>query len=111
MGFYFIVHVILGLIAGSAIQTNKLNVMEKPLWVSGSYGQLATFFAGFSWLLGCLTTLFKYGFLWSLVTFGEVVLGTIIAVFLPASVNFLLLLLAPIISVVILGAKMGFWYI
>jgi len=46
-----------------------------------------------------------------LVSIAEVFLGAIVATFMPAGLNFVLLLIAPFISMTFLGALWGFWYI
>ena len=113
MGFYFFVFVVFGLIGGSAIRTQKLaaNPAIVPLWVNGGYGQLAISVAGLSWIIGAVTIFFQYTFYWMFISIAEVFLGALLASLLPAGLNFILLLLAPIISLVFLGALWGFWYI
>ena len=111
MGFYFTVFVILGLVGGSAVKSSRLSLINAPLWMQGTYGRLAIFTAGLSWFFACITIFFQYSFFWFCISVAEVVLGLIISVFLPVAFNFFLLLLAPVISLVILGALWGFWYI
>jgi len=111
VGFYFVVFVILGLVGGSALKSSRLSLVNAPFWLQGSYGQLAIFIAGLSWFAASITIFFQYSFFWFCISVAEVVLGSIISVFLPAALNFFLLLLAPVISLVILGALWGFWYI
>jgi len=111
MSFYFVVFFILGLVGGSSVQVSRLGAMDTPFWVQGSYGQLAMSIAGLSWFVACITIFFQYDFYWFCVSVAEVVLGSIISIFLPTAFNFFLLLIAPMISLVILGALWGFWYI
>jgi hypothetical protein len=114
VSFYFVVFVAFGLIGGSAVRCRKtiaVNPMLVPLWVHGGYGQIAISIAGLSWVLGAVTILFQYSFYWMLISIAEVFLGAMVAVILPAGVSFLLLLLAPGISLIFLGALWGFWYI
>ena len=113
MEFYFVIFVIFGLAAGSAVKAQKysVNPATVPLWINGGYGQIAIFIAGLSWLIGVITIFFQHSFSWMLISVGEVFLGAVIATFLPAGLNFLLLLSAPVMSVIFLGALWGFWYI
>lgn len=113
MGFYFVVFVVFGLLGGSAVRTQKIavNPATVPLWVNGAYGQIAISIAGLSWLLGTVTIFFQYSFYWMFISICEVILGAVIAGFMPVTLNFLLLLLSPFISLIFLGALWGFWYI
>jgi len=114
MVFYFVVFFIFGLLGGSAVKAQKIsvsNIADTPLWVTGGYGQLAISISGFTWLLGAVSIFFQYDFGWMLVSIAEVFLGAIVATFMPAGLNFILLLIAPFISMTFLGALWGFWYI
>ena len=113
MGFYFVVFVIFGLVDGSAVRSQKLaiNPAVVPLWLLGGYGQIAISIAGLSWVLGAITILFQYSFYWMFISIAEVFLGAMLAVIFPARITFLILLLAPVISFVFLGALWGFWYV
>jgi hypothetical protein len=113
MACYFTVNLILGFLAGCAIQANKLQVMHKPLWLSsgGGYGQIALLLASVSWLISCVITIFEYGLFWFIISFAEVALGAVICLFVPSPMIFFVLYLAPVISIVLLGSRMGFWYI
>jgi|TARA_B110000259_G_C13966627_1_gene382912 hypothetical protein len=114
MGFYFFVFFTFGLIGGSSVKAQKIsvsNIADTPLWVTGGYGQLAISISGFTWLLGAVSIFFQYDVGWMLVSIAEVFLGVIVATFMPSALNFILLLIAPIISITFLGALWGFWYI
>jgi hypothetical protein len=112
LAYYFTVNLILGFLAGCAIHANKLEVMHKPLWLSsGGYGQIALLLASISWLISCLITIFEYGLFWFIISFAEVALGVVICLFVPSPMIFFVLSLAPVISIVLLGSRMGFWYI
>ena len=114
MDFYFIVHTLLGLVAANAgnIQMrSKQSVGAFPLWVHGFWGVvggLVTILCAFG---AVATTTIQWGFGWALYTIGEIVLGAVIVMFLPMGLRFLIALMGPIVSVVIMGMLWGFWYI
>ncbi len=114
MSFYFVVHILLGLIAGNAgnIQTKaRTNVGDYPRWVHGPWGTIGTLIAALSAIAAPVTTLFEVGIGWALVTVGELVLGAFLVGFFPMGFRFIIALIGPIVSVVIMGALWGFWYI
>ena len=111
MGFYFVVHTLLGLVAGNAgnIQMKaRDNVGAFPLWVHGSWGTVGASIMIFSALAAPVTTIFQWGIGWALVTLGEVILGAFIVGFFPMGLRFLLAAIGPVISVVIMSALWGF---
>lgn len=113
MLFYFTVHVLLGLILGSAgwltIQ-GKNDVGSVPLWVHtiGPYLQLA---AAGACLLAIITTFFNYSFLWALATAGEIFFGMFLSSLLNMSIRALVVITSVISIPTILGALWKFWYI
>ena len=113
MAFYFVVFLSFGLIAGSAHKMIKLgeNPALVPAWSSGTYGTISRFFAMITYILGILTTLVQWGFMWAIVSGLEVGLGAYIALHLKNELNFLMVLIAPFVSILFLGAMWGFWYI
>ena len=114
MGFYFVVHTLLGLVAGNAgnIQMKaRNNVAAFPLWVQGPWGSIGASIMIFAALAAPVTTIFQWGIGWALVTLGEVLLGAFVVGFFPMGLRFLLAAIGPVISVVIIGALWGFWYI
>ena len=114
MGFYFVVHTLLGLLAGNAgnIQMKaRDNVGAFPLWVHGPWGTVGASVMIFSALAAPVTTILQWGIGWALVTLGAVILGAFIVGFFPMGMRLLLAVIGPIISVVIMGALWGFWYI
>jgi hypothetical protein len=114
MEFYFTVHLILGALAGSsgAIMT-KINVSPSqfPKWLWSPYAVYGTLTSGICALASIPTTFMEWGFNWTLATIGELVLGSILVVLLPMPIRILLVGIGPVISVVIMGALWGFWWI
>ena len=114
MGFYFVVHTLLGLVAGNAgnIQMKaRDNVGAFPLWVHGPWGSIGASIMIFCALAAPVTTIFQWGIGWALVTLGEVILGAFVVGFFPVGLRFLLAAIGPVISVVIMATLWGFWYI
>ena len=114
MAFYFIVHTLLGMIAGNAgnIQMrSKQNIGAFPLWVYGPWGTIGASTAIFCAFAAVLTTIIQWNFGWALYTVGEIILGAVIVGFFPMGLRFLIALIGPIVSIVIMGALWGFWYI
>ena len=114
MGFYFVVHTLLGLIAGNAgnIQMrSRQNIGAYPLWVYGPWGVIGSSLAIFCAFAALATTIVQWGFGWALYTIAEIVLGAVIVGFFPMGFRLIIALIGPIVSVVIMGALWGFWYI
>ena len=114
MGFYFVVHTFLGLVAGNAgnlQMRSRQNFGAFPLWVYGPWGTIGASITIFCAFAAVATTIVQWGFGWALYTIGEIVLGAVIVGFFPMGLRFLIALIGPIISVVIMGALWGFWYI
>ena len=114
MVFYFIVHTLLGFCAG-----NCANIQMKsrqgfagfPLWVYGPWGTIGAAVCVFTAFAAPVTTLFQWGIGWAVVTVGEVIVGAFVAGMLPMSLRLLLAVISPVVSVVIIGALWGLWYI
>ena len=114
MGFYFVIHVIIGLCASSIQVTMKLagnSPGQAPLWASGLWGTLSLSIASISVMGSIITTAIKFPIIWVLAAFGEILLGFIVAAFLPLGFRFLVAALSVPINIFILGAIWGFWYI
>jgi len=114
MQFYFVVHTLLGMIAGNSgnIQMKaKANVGAFPLWVHGPWGTLGASVGVLSALASIVTTFSQWGFSWALVTIAEIVFGAAVVGFLPMGLRLVLAAIGPIVCVVIMGALWGFWYI
>ncbi len=106
MVFYFTIHTILGLILGSASwlhMQGQRDVFSVPLWVHkvGPYFQIG---AAVACLLAIITTLFKYSFLWSLVTAAEIFLGMFLSSLIGMGIRALVVITSCISIPVILGA-------
>jgi hypothetical protein len=108
--FYFVVFFVFGLTGGSAYKIRQMSVFHGH-WVEGTYGQIAIIIAFLSWLIAAITILIQYDFYWAAISFVEACLGFAVARILREEFNYLLLMLAPLISVAFLGALWGFWYI
>ena len=114
MSFYFVVHTLLGLIAGNAgnIQMrSRQNIGAYPLWVYGPWGAIGSSLAIFCAFAALATTIVQWGFGWALYTIAEILLGAVIVGFFPMGFRFIIALISPIVSVIIMGALWGFWYI
>ena len=114
MSFYFVVHTLLGLIGGNSgliLIRSRENFGAFPLWVHGPWGTIGGALAVFIPWAALLTSMIQWGFGWALYTIGELTLGAVIAGILPRGFRFVVALIGPIISVVIMGALWGFWYI
>jgi len=113
MGFYFTVHLILGLCAGSISWTMRPArfTSQTPLWVYGAWGQLSLAVASIAVLGAIITTAINFPIIWALATTGEILLGAFLTGLMPVWLRFLIAVLSAPISVIILGALWGFWYI
>ena len=114
MLFYFIVHFIIGFNAGNCTNIQlkaKQQIGAFPLWVHGGYASIGAALCGFAAFAAPVTTLFQWGFGWTLVTIGEVILGAFVAGMFPMPIRIFLAAIGPIVTVVIMGASCGFWYI
>ncbi len=115
LGFYFIIHTILGFFIGSCALLQHATVIDKPLWLSSGIGQffnsLASLLAVVAFFGAILATMSKYGFGWGLATFGELVLGLFLARLAPVGLKVIGLVISPVAIIIILGALFGFWRI
>ena len=114
MGFYFTVHVIIGLCFGSISWTMKRASAfpsQTPKWAFGAWGQLSLAVASVSALGAVITTAINFPIIWALATTGEIILGAFIAGLIPLGLRFLIAALSAPINVIIVGALWGFWYI
>ena len=115
MAFYFIIHTILGFFVGSIAFLHQAPVTDKPLWLSSGIGQLiksiAAILAVVAFFGSIFVTMGKYGFGWSMATFGELVLGAFLARIAPIGLQVVGLAISPVAIVIILGALFGFWRI
>lgn len=115
MGFYFVVHTILGFVGGCTYILSRSTVVDKPLWMSGALGGLYVLLGSALASIGVvgalIATFAEYGVVWSFATLGEFVLGVIVAKFTPVEIQSLAAIICPFVVVVICGALFGFWYI
>ena len=114
MIFYLIVHLILGFNAGncSNIQIkSKVNIGMFPLWVHGSYGHLGATICVVCAFAAPITTLLQWGIGWAAITVAELIAGAFISGMFPLTLRIITAAVAPIVSVIIVGALWGFWYI
>ena len=114
MLFYFIVHTILGFNAGNLANLQmkaRQQIGASPLWLHGGYGYIGGAGCVFAAFAAPVTTLFQWGLGWTLVTIGELILGAVLAGILPIPLRLLLAAIGPVVTVVVMGALWGFWYI
>lgn len=116
MNFYFFSYVTLGLIFGVTgwwvRVKNSGNYMSLTAWmITTPYLQIISTFLTFSVLLALLTTFINYGLKYFFYSLLEFFLGIFLSGFLRTSPFIILVILAIPISVIILGAFWGFWYI
>jgi|SaaInlV_120m_DNA_3_1039746.scaffolds.fasta_scaffold23467_1 hypothetical protein len=115
MGFYFVTNTILGALAGNSAILVRLRASfpsEVPQWMlTSNFYRVINVVAGWSAGLAILTTFLQWGFMWSLATLGEVLLGVLLVTFVPTTLRIILFILTIPLAVVILGAFWGFWYI
>lgn len=112
MTFYFIVHLLMGFLAGnSAYVLQQIDPFEKPYWASTSVGAYIGIACMIALPLAVLTTFIKFTFLWALLTAGELFLGVLLGAFLPKPIKFFAMLASPLILIVLFGALWGWWYL
>ena len=115
MAFYFTVHFLLGFLAGNSvniIMKAQSNVAAYPLWLNNSlWSTLGSSIMVFSAILAIPTTFFQWGLTYTMATLGELVLGAFIVGFFPIPLRIILVAIGPIISIAIMGALWGFWYL
>lgn len=114
MTFYLITHILLGLIAGnhSKAMMGHRSISSMPIWtMTSSWLPIGGMIAVFCALASIPITFFKWGFLWGLLTIGEVLIGALFAGLIPASVSNLMLLAGPVVSLILCGALLGFWFV
>jgi len=113
MGFYFIVHTLLGAILGSAswlAMQGKSAPLSVPLWVhqAGHFFQLG---AAAACLLAILTSFINYSLVWAGVTVAEIFLGMTLSSVLAMKFRALLVVSSVLSIPIIMGALWKFWYI
>lgn len=114
MTFYFITHVLLGLIAGNysrAVMGHR-SITSMPIWaLTSSWLSIGSAISIFCALVSIPITFFKWDFFWGLLTIGEVLIGATFAALVPASISNLMLLIGPVVSLILCGALLGFWFV
>ena len=113
MGFYFVVHTLLGIIAVSAnllVMQGRAHVGSVPLWVH-RYGPLFAVGGLVACLMAVITTFVNYDLVWAGVTIAEIALGAMVAGMLSMGIRALLVVTSPISIFFILGALWKFWYL
>lgn len=76
MTFYFIAHVLLGVLTGNtAFVVHGIPPAFKPLWASKPIALYIATFACLACAAAVITTFVKYSFGWAIVTIGELILG------------------------------------
>lgn len=114
MNFYFVCHTLLGLVtmcAALSMFQAANNPATTPQWAWGQTGVNIASFSAFGAVLAIITTLINFGVIWAFATAGELLLGCFIALMLPSTFRFLLGLISPIVTIVIVGALWKFWYL
>lgn len=112
MGFYFKIHVFLGLVGMSSMAfyfQSKQDLLSTPRGVG--IHNLFAWLGFFSSIAAIITTLVNYGFVWAIATVAELFLGALIAMLLPLGIRSFVALASPIVIIGIMGALWGFWYI
>lgn len=112
MGFYFLVHVFLGLIPISAnllMMRGRVSIVSVPLWVHSVGPQLSILGLG-ACIVALLTTFVNFDLTWTAVTFAEMALGAIIANILSMQIQAFIVITSPLSIIAILGALWKFWY-
>ena len=115
MAYYITVHIILGLLAGNCvniIMKARANVAAYPLWLNNSlWASLGSFIMVFAAILSFPTTFLQWGLSYTMATLGELVVGAFIVGFFPYPLRIILVAIGPIVSIALIGALWGFWYI
>lgn len=115
MFFYFTVHVILGLLVGCSVKIMKdseYSTADYPLWLKNStWANISPILCGICAFLAIPTTFFNWGLTYTFYTVFELILGVMITALVPTSIRILMLAIGPVISIIIMGALWGFWYI
>ncbi|MDC0531025.1 hypothetical protein OAO48_02515 [Alphaproteobacteria bacterium] len=112
MSFYFIVHTLLGILAGNAayIQKNApSNAASFPLWINSPGGKIYLSITVFAAIAAIITTLVQWNIGWTIATILEIIFGAFIVGLFPIRIKFLIALAGPVVAAVILGALWGFW--
>ena len=116
MHFFIISHVILGFLAGNSGFVIRIGNREpgfQPKWVLVS--PVSYVFEKICYLAALLaipTTFFEYGLLWTFATFGELCIGALLCGLITHwPLRWFLHSVGPFVSIYILGALWGFWYI
>jgi len=108
MAFYFVVHFLIGLMAGNAAWVlNRISPLERPYWVGSLFGAFIGIVTLAAIPVALVTTFINFSFMWSLATAGEILLGLFLAGLIPGMLKFLLMLLSPIALIVIFGSLWG----
>ena len=85
MAFYFTVHFVLGMLAGNSvniIMKAQSNVAAYPLWLNNSlWSTLGSSVMVFSAILALPTTFFEWGFMYTMATLGQLILGAFVVGF------------------------------
>ena len=114
MGFYFTVHLIMGVCLGAISWTMKQSAISRssvPQWAWGGWGQISLSISVLSAIGAIIATLMQYPIIWALATAGEILLGAFVAGLIPLGLRFLIAALSAIINIFILGALWRLWYI
>lgn len=113
MGFYFVMHTLLGVIAFSAnmlVVQGKASSASVPIWVH-RHGPLFSLAGLVACLMAVTTTLVNHDFVWAGITIAEIALGAIVAGMLSLELRAFLVITSPISVPFILGALWKLWYV
>jgi hypothetical protein len=114
VGFYIVVHIVLGFLAVNAADLQKLSrtyPSKCPSWVQDTWGQLGSVIMSLFAFAAIITSFFQWGLIYALFTFGELLLGGVFVKLFPLGIRFILALIGPFIAFIIMGNLWGFWYI
>lgn len=115
MGFYIVTHILLGAMAGNAawlLNYSKQFPSQVPVWfLTTRYPTYIFWISIGSAVLSIPTTLVQWGFMWSLATIGELLAGVFLVGLIPFTGRILLLISSIPLTIVIMGALWGLWYI
>lgn len=115
MGFYFVVHTLLGLIAASAghilLQAKNSPVFSTPTWFHHPIVGFLSVFGIAACGAAVITTFVNHGVTWAAITIAEVAFGAMVAAALPRGGLVLAVITSPISIPFIMGVLWKFWYV
>lgn len=115
MGFYFLAHMLLGVIAGSAgqivLRVKNVDAWNVPSWFHHPIARVLSLFGLSACIVAVITSFVNYGLTWAAVTIAEIALGAMIAAALPKEGHALAVITSPITIPFMLGTLWKFWLV